>query len=257
MSISSRVSRARGLVAAGLLSTAVLTGCGGDDADAEPRASSEASDAKASDASEKPEPEADLASGLLAADAFGPDAVVAAVPRAQLEEGAGLAASLRGVQVTPEACDGAVEGTQPDLSDFDDVAAVSAQEGTTVVVEMLVRGGPVDGTVDQLAGAAERCPEAQISSPEIGIASVVFEALPVGDLGDGAAALRYTTVVAAPDGSQVSVPALLGAVEDGDRLIVLTSLALDPTGAGVPPLDADAFLGLLEQAYETQAAALD
>lgn len=254
MSLASRAPRLRGLVAAGLLSTAVLTGCGGDDADAEPRADS---DAKAAEASEKEEAEVDLASGLLPAEAFGPDAVVAAVSPEELEQGAGLAASLGDVQVTPEACGAAVQGTQPDLADFDDIAAVSAQEGTRAVVEMLVRGGPTEGTVDQLAGAAERCPEAQISSPEIGQATVRFEDLPVADLGDGAAAVRYTTVVALPDGSQLSVPALLGAVEDGDRLIVLTSLAVDPTGAEVPPLDADAFVALLEQAYETQAAALD
>ena len=33
----------------------------------------------------------------------------------------------------------------------------------------------------QLADAAERCPEAQISSPEFGSASVVFEDVPVPD----------------------------------------------------------------------------
>ncbi len=254
MPISSRPVRLRGLVAAGLLSAAVLTGCGGDEEAVEPRADS---GAKAAEASSKKEAGSDLASGLLGADAFGPDAVVAAVSPADLEEGAGLAASFSGMQVTPEACNGAVQGTQPDLADFDDIVAVSATDGSTVVVEMLVRGGPIDGTVGQLAGAAERCPEAQISSPDIGQATVLFENLPVADLGDGAAVLRYTTVVGLPDGSRVSVPALLGAVEDGDRLIVLTSLAVDPTGATVPSLDADAFTALLEQAYLTQADALD
>jgi len=134
---------------------------------------------------------------------------------------------------------------------------VSATVGTTVTVEMLVRGGPIEGSVDQLADAAERCPEAQISSPDIGEATVRFEDVPVADLGDGAAAVRYTTVVALPDGTSVSVPALLGAVEDGDRLIVLTSLAVDPNGAAVAPPDAAAFTALLEQAYQKQADALD
>lgn len=254
MSMPSRSSRLRGLVAAGLLTTAVLTGCGGDDADSTPRADS---DAKEAEASSKEEAEPDLASGLLSADDFGPDAVVAAVSPEELAEGEGLATSLSDVQVTPESCNAAVQGTQPDLADFDDVAAVSAQEGTSVVVEMLVRGGPTRGTVEQLAGAPERCPEAQISSPDIGSAQVRFEALPVPELGDAAAAVRYTTVVGLPDGSELSVPALLGAVEDGDRLIVLTSLAVDPTGASVPELDAEAFTALLGQAYETQAAALD
>lgn len=251
---SSRPFRLRGLLAAGLLSTAVLTGCGGDDAVDEPRSDS---DAKASEASEKEEPEADLASGLLGADAFGPTAVVTAVSPEQLEQGAALSGDVDDVQVTPPECDAAVQGTQPDLDDFDDVAAVSATEETTVVVEMLVRGGSVEGSVDQLAEAAQRCPAAQISSPATGNATVTFEALPVPDLGDGAAALRFSTVVSLPDGTQATVPALLGAVEDGDRLVVLTSLAVDPTGAAAVPPDAAAFTALLEQAYETQADALD
>jgi hypothetical protein len=252
MSTTARPFRLRGLLAAGLLSTAVLTGCGGDDADDEPRADP---DAKSAEASAKPEPEADLASGLLGADAFGPTAVVTALSPEQLEQGAALSGDLDDVQVTPPECDAAVQGTQPDLDDFDDVAAVSAAEDTTVVVEMLIRGGPVEGTVAQLASAAERCPQVQVSSPQTGDATVTFEQLPVPDLGDGAAALRFTTVVALPDGTQVSVPALLGAVEDGDRLVVLTSLAPDPTAAAVP-LDVAAFTSLLEQAYETQADAL-
>ena len=253
MSTTSRPFRLRGLLAAGLLSTAVLTGCGGDDAEEEPRADS---DAKSAQASEKEEPEADLASGLLGADAFGPTAVVTALSPEQLEQGAALSGDLSDVQVTPPECDAAVQGTQPDLDDFDDVAAVSAAEETTVVVEMLIRGGPVEGAVAQLAEAAQRCPQAQVSSPQTGDATVTFEELPVPDLGDGAAALRFTTLVTLPDGTQTSVPALLGAVEDGDRLVVLTSLAVDPA-AGAVPLDAAAFTALLEQAYETQADALD
>jgi hypothetical protein len=252
MSTTSRSFRLRGLLAAGLLSTAVLTGCGGDAAD-EPRADS---GDKAAEASEKEEPEADLASGLLGADAFGPTAVVSSVSPEQLQQGAALSGDLEDVRVTPPECDAAVQGTQPDLDDFDDVAAVSAAEETTVVVEMLIRGGPVEGAVAQLAEAAQRCPQAQVSSPQTGEASVTFEELPVPDLGDGAAALRFTTVVALPDGTQATVPALLGAVEDGDRLVILTSLAVDPTAPAVP-LDAAAFTSLLEQAYETQAAALD
>ena len=251
-----RPFRLRGLLAAGLLSTAVLTGCGGDDADDEPRSDAGAKSAQSSAKEEEEEPEADLASGLLGADAFGPTAVVTALSPEQLEQGAALSGDLSDVQVTPPECDAAVQRTQPDLDDFDDVAAVSAAEETTVVVEMLIRGGPVEGAVAQLAEAAQRCPQAQVSSPQTGDATVTFEELPVPDLGDGAAALRFTTLVTLPDGTQTSVPALLGAVEDGDRLVVLTSLAVDPAAAAVP-LDAAAFTALLEQAYETQADALD
>ncbi|WP_155858934.1 hypothetical protein [Candidatus Blastococcus massiliensis] len=251
MSMTSRSGRLR-LLAAGLTCAAVLTGCGGGD-DGDERS---ASGSKKSAASSEPAKQPDLASGLLPADAFGPDAVVAAVSPEELERGAGLAEQFSDVQITPESCAGAVEGTQPDLADFDDIAAVSATVGTTVTVEMLTRGGPVEGAIDELASAVERCPQAQISSPEIGDATVTFEELPVADLGDGSAALRYTTVVALPDGTQASVPVLLGAVQDGDRLIIMTTLSADPSGAGAA-LDPAAFASLLEQAYETQADALD
>jgi hypothetical protein len=256
MSLSSRPARLRGLVAAGLLSTAVLTGCGGDDADAGPRAGSDAKAAEASAKEEQAEPGTDLTSGLLPADAFGPDAVVTAVSPEELELGALQSTSMaEGAQVTPAECNAALEKTQPEFADFEDVAAVSAVEGTTVVVEMLIRGGPVEGAVDQLADAAERCSEVQVSSPRIGEATVVFEALPAPDLGDGSVAVRYTTTLALPDGTSGTLPMLIGAVEDGDRLLFLTALAVDPAGA--TPLDDAAFLALLEQAYETQAAALD
>ena len=251
-----RPFRLRGLLAAGLLCTAVLTGCGGDDADDEPQADP---DAKSAAASAKPEPEPDLASGLLGADAFGPTAVVTALSPEQLEQGAALSSDLDDVQVTPPECDAAVQGTQPDLDDFDDVAAVSAAEETSVVVEMLIRGGPVEEQIDALTETAERCPQVQVSAPALGGASVsaVFENLPAPDLGDEAAVVRYTTTVALPDGTQGAVPMLIGAVEDGDRLVFLTTLAADPTAAAAVPLDATAFTSLLEQAYETQAAALD
>ena len=251
-----RPSRLRGLLAAGLLSTAVLTGCGGDDADDQAAPTGD----KAAQSAAKEEPEADLASGLLGADAFGPSAVVTAVSPEDLEQGADEATSLaEGAQVTPAECGTALGKTQPDFSDFEDVAAVSATEGSTVVVEMLIRGGPVEDEIDALTDTAERCPQVQISAPALGQASVtaVFENLPAPDLGDDAALVRYTTTVALPDGTQGSVPMLIGAVEDGDRLVFLTTLAADPTAAAAAPPDAAVFTSLLEQAYETQAAALD
>ena len=58
-----------------------------------------------------------------------------------------------------------MQGTQPEFDDFDDVAAQSATIGTAATVEVLVRGGPTTDAVDQLAAAAERCPQAQITSP--------------------------------------------------------------------------------------------
>jgi hypothetical protein len=249
-----------GLLVAALTSTVLLTACGGGD-DGDPAASS--SSASASESSPAPgEDLPDLASGLLPAAAFGPEAAVVAISPQQLSQAAGLAAGAEDIQITPKECSAAVAGTQPEFDDFDDVAAQAATIGSAATVEVLVRGGPIEDAVDQLAAAAERCPSAQISSPDIGQATVTFESLPVDDLGDGSAMLRYTTVVSAPDGTQVSVPALIGAVQDGDRLLILMNLdtgAAGGTGAATPapPQDPAAFGDLLAQAYEAQAEALD
>jgi hypothetical protein len=202
----------RTLSAAAIPPVLVLSACGGDD-DSNGAASSTTAESSAAETSEPEEPQPDLASGLLPASAFGPGASVVAVTAEQLQQGAGLAAAgAENMQVTPKDCSAAVAGTQPEFDDFDDVAAEAATVGSAVTVEVLVRGGPIDDAVAQLAEAPERCPTAQISSPEIGQATLTFEALPVDDLGDGAALLRYTTALTLPDGTQATVPALIGVV---------------------------------------------
>ena len=233
-------------------SVALVTACGGDEGE-------EAASSSSSSAAEESEAP-DLASGLLPADAFGPDAAVVAVTQEQLAQGAGLAASgAEGLQITPEECANAVEGTQPDFDDFDDIAAQSATMGSATTVEVLVRGGPTKDTVGQLEEAAARCPQAQITSPAIGSATITFEPLEVAELGDKAALLRYTTAVALPDGTQATVPALIGAVQDDDRVLILMNLETSGVtgGAAGAPADPAAFADLLAQAYEAQAAALD
>ena len=229
-----------------VVGAALLAGCGGG-TDGSAGSSTWSTPAETS--------AADLASGLLTAEAFEPDATVAAISLEQLRAGAGLSELGKDLTVTPEECAPAVQSTQPDLDAFDDVAALSATSPTGVTVEVLLRGGPTTGVVDLVAAAVERCPEAQISSPEIGTATVSFEEVPVPDLGDGSVALRFTTTVAAPDGTQVTVPALVGAFEDGDRLGLLTSLA-DPRTPNAPAPDPAVFAALFEEAFETQADAL-
>jgi hypothetical protein len=236
----------------------LLTACGGGDSSETAATSSSAGESSSPAAGESLP---DLASGLLPAEAFGPEAGVVAISPEQLSQAAGLAAGAEDIQITPEECSAAVAGAQPEFDDFDDVAAQAATIGSSATVEVLVRGGPIEDAVDQLAAAAERCPTAQIASPEIGQATVTFESLPVEDLGDGSAMLRYTTVVSAPDGTQVSVPALIGAVQDGDRLLILMNVDTGAAGgAGATPAapqDPAAFGDLLGQAYEAQAEALD
>lgn len=233
-------------------SVALVGACGGDEA-------TESAGSTSSSAAETRAP--DLASGLLPAEAFGPDAAVVAISPEQLEQGAGAAAGAEDVQITPEECATAVEGTLPQFDDFGDVAAQSATTESGTTVEVLVRGGPTKDAVDLLAEAAERCPQAQIASPRFGQATITFEPLPVEDLGDGAALLRYTTVVALPDGTQATVPALIGAVQDGDRLLMLMNLQTSGLAGGAAPgaapVDPAAFAELLVQAFEAQAEALD
>lgn len=252
------VRSARAVLAAGLAATAFLTACSADDGSAAAPGSSEAGSSTAAGTSAPA-----LASGLLPAAAFGPDASVTAITREQLQQGAGRAgAGAQAPQITPAECAAAVEGAQPTFAEFEDVAAESATSGAATTVEVLVRGGPTADTVALLAGAAERCPQAQLTAPQFGQATVTFENLPVTDLGDEAALLRYTTAVTLPDGARATVPALIGAVADGDRLLVLTTLdtsGIAGTGAasGSPGLDPAAFGDLLQQAYEAQADALD
>jgi hypothetical protein len=235
----------------------LLAGCGGggsgDDAGASDRSSSPAATSPAATS-----PAAELSSGLLRAESFGPEATVVAVSVDQLRAGAGLASMGQDLTITPEACAAAVRAIQPSVDEYDDVAGVSATSPTGVTVEVLLRGGPTEGVADLMAGAAARCPEAQVGSPRLGTATVTFEDLPVPELGAGAAGLRYTTSVTQPDGTATTTQILLGAVEDGDRLVVLTALPVRAGAAAGAAAGADpaAFAELLQQAYEVQAEAL-
>jgi hypothetical protein len=92
----------------------------------------------------------------------------------------------------------------------------------------------------------------QVTSPQIGTATVDHAELDVPDLGDGSAGASVTTTVTGPDGRPQSVPALVGVVQDGERALVLVST--DTQGDAPDPA---AFTALLEQAFDAQAAALD
>ena len=247
MSTGSRPVRTLVATTAGVV---LLAGCGGGGGGNDEAAGSSTTSSSATESSPP-----DLASGLLTAEEFPDDATLVAVSLEQLRAGAGLGALGKDLTITPPECAPAVQGTQPDLDVFDDVSGLSATSSAAVTVEILMRGGPTTGAVELLSAAVEQCPQAQITSPQIGTATVTFEPIPVPDLGDGAVALRFTTAVTAPDGTQTTVPALVGAFEDGDRLGVLTALA-DPRTPNAPAPDAAAFATLLEQAYLVQADAL-
>ena len=241
------------VLTAGLACALLLGACsGGNGSTAGSSSSSPASSEASPSPSETTEAGAasPLQPGLLPAEAFGEGATVVPLSRDQLEQGAGLAADPESLTITPESCAAAVEGTQPRIDDYDEVAAVSATTGGTTTAEVLLQGEATAGAVDALAEAPTNCPEATLSSPELGEAKVTFEALEVPDLGDGAAAVRYTTTLT-QGGQEVSIPTLVGVVQDGDRAITLLTIATD----GSQP-DAVAFASLLEQAFEVQAEAL-
>lgn len=191
----------------------------------------------------------DLEAGLLPQSAYGAGAVVSPVSEADVAAGSANS-SLEGATITPEACAAAVQKSQPSVEDIDGFAAQTATSGTTISVEVITQGAPGDPVAD-LASAVQTCPQATISSPELGSATITFATLDVPDLGDGSAAITYTTVVTGPDGSQLSIPAQVGVVADGDRAVTLVSTSLGGT------LDATAFGELLRQAYEYQSEQLD
>lgn len=238
----------------GITCVVLLTACGGgDEATAEATGSSSSS-APASTSSSAPAEPTDetsrLAAGLLPAEAFGEQARLIPLSREQLRQSAGLAADPESLEVSPESCTAVLASTQPPIDDYEDVAAQGATVGETTTVEVLLDGEVTTQAVETLARAVESCPEAQISSPELGEATLTFESLDAPAIGDAAAAVRYTTTLT-QGGQEVSVPALVGLVQDGDRLITLLTIATD----GSSP-DAAAFTSLLEQAFEVQAEKL-
>jgi hypothetical protein len=249
-----RAPRRTVAVAAVAACVVVLTACsdpveGDAEGEAEAPATSTSSSAASSSAAEPTEGGSELAAGLLTQEDFGPEATLVEVDREQLIAAA-PAAGQEDVQISPESCSAAVQGTQPQIEDYDDVAGISATTGAVTTVEVLLRGEATQGAVDQLSQAVENCPEAQISSPAFGEASITFEAVEAPELGDASAAVRYVTTVTQGD-TEVSVPTLIGMVQDGDRVVMLLTLASD--GSEVDPAE---FTGLLEQAYDVQADAL-
>jgi hypothetical protein len=248
MTARSRWARPTSVLAAGVVAGAVLAACAEGGSGSEAASTGSSSAATSSSAAGT-----DLTPGLLPAEAFGADAQVTPVTEQQLAQGATAATgSMAGAQITPEACAAAVQGTQPQVDQFDDLAAQVAVRGSTTTVELLSLGGPVDDVVPQFSEQVAACPEAQVSSPEIGTATIRFAEVEVPDLGDGSAAVSFTTVASTPGGAQVTVPAIIGLVRDGERLVTLVTT--DPQGG---TLDQAAFTALLEQAYEVQAAQLD
>jgi hypothetical protein len=252
---SRRVPPARlGLVAvAASLALAGCAGSGGGSGDAGATSSPASSSAPSSSESASAQ---DLTPGLLPADAFGAGATVTSITAQQLQQGSAAGpmagGALKGATITPEACAAAVKSTQPPAGDLPGLAAQAATDPSTgtATVEVLAEGDGVTDAVSQVADQIAACPQATITSPQF-TATITFEPLDVPDLGDGSAGISFTTTAQTAGGQQVTVPALVGLVADGDRLLALTTVSQQAAP------DPAAFTALLQKAYETQADALD
>jgi hypothetical protein len=252
------------LLGAGLAGAAVLTGCGAQGATGE---AAEVAIAPAADTAAAPSGDladvADLSAGLLPADAFGAGRVVPLTAEQLAQQaaayGGSMAGAVDGLSVTPDGCRTALEalkGTRPDVEDSESLEGFAAQlakaDGTTpLTVEVLAAGPLVADAVDRVVAGVTACPEATVSAPALGSATVAFQTLDTPDLGDDAVTVSVTATVTRAGGQPITAPVLVGMVQDGDRLVTLLSTGPDAA------LDADAFLALLERAHEHQADALD
>jgi hypothetical protein len=242
-------SRRAVLLASGLAAT--LAGCGSDEVPGQASAGSSSASSSAAASSGALADAEDLSAGLLPARAFADGTVLTPVTREQLQQQSQVVGGTQeGLTVTPESCTRAVQGTQPGLDGVDGLAAQTAALGPDVTVEVLAAGDAVADSVDRLTSGIADCPQATVTSPQFGTATIAFTTVDAPDLGDGAAVVSFTTSVTT-DGQAVTVPALIGVVQDGDRVVTLVSTSV--TGAADPA----PFLALLQQAYEHQADALD
>jgi hypothetical protein len=249
-----RRTRRLGAALAAVATAGLVAGCGGGGSgDGPPAARSSTASSPASSSSGSVTG-SQLTKGLLPADAFGPDATVVGLTLEQLKQSTATlgTGSASGIQVDPPSCAAAVQGTSPNLDRVDDLAAQSATGPGGATVEALMTGAPVKGAAEKLRGNAAACPQATVTTPSSGTVTLTFRSIPLEHLGDDAAAVQLTTTLTKPDGSTLSVPALLGAVEDHHRLLLLITAG---TGGAAP--DQAAFTALLEKAYSTQASALD
>src|SRR4051812_22543509 len=244
-----RSRRAAGLLGAGLVAGALLTGCGSDATAAAPAAAT--GPATAAPAADPADPAADLAEGLLPAGAFGPDATVTPVPADRLGRAGELAGALALVQISPDSCASALRGLLPQAAAVSDAAAQVARAGDAVTAELLARPGAGVDAVGQLTALARACPSAQVSAGRYGGGTVTVTPLDVPALGDGAAAVSVAVDATGPAGRAWSGTGLAAVVQDGDRVLALAQGA--PSGGAVDP---GAFTALLEKAFQAQADAL-
>jgi hypothetical protein len=242
-----RRARRTALLATGLVAGAVLTGCASGADVREAAATGTPSPSAEVDAATPSG--ADLAAGLLPAEAFGPDARVLPVSGEQLSRsapaGMGAPADL---EVAPESCTAALQALpvhQPPAAE--DLAAQVAVQGTTYTAELVAAAG----LVGRLPELVDQCPQVTVSSPEHGSATIDLATFDVPDLGDAAVGVSVAVEATEPGGAEREASGLVGLVRQGDRVVALATGDRE----GAEP-DQAAFTALLEQAT-AQAETLD
>lgn len=259
----------RGLLV-GAAAVSLVAGCGGNGGSSGQAASGSSSSSSAASSSASGPKESPLTKGLLSPSAFGSQANVTSMTLQQFQQAtASKLSQASGLKVDPPQCADALKSTQPDPNKIKDLVAeaATAQSGGqgTVTVEAIATGDVVDGATGKLDDAAQNCPKITITSPQLGQATVEFSKIDVSKISGKAAAVQSTTTITSPGHSAVTVPALIGAVQDGDRLVLLMNAeannpaAAQSSGAAQPsvaPPDTAAFTSLLQKAYTTEKNAL-
>jgi hypothetical protein len=249
----------------GAAAATLLTGCAGSGGSGATASGSSPASSSASPSASGPQ-ESPLAKGLLSPSAFGSSATVVSLTLQQFQQAtSGKLGTAGGVTVDPPRCAGALRSTQTDPSRVKDLVAEAAttrgSDRGTVTVEAIATGALVDGAVDELNSAVQSCPEVTVRSGQLGRATVKFSKIDVSKIAEKAAAVQFTTTVTPPGHDAVTVPAVIGAVQDGDRLVLLLDAAASngaasSSGTSAAPPDTAAFTSLLRKAYETERNAL-
>lgn len=263
----------RGLLI-GAAATTLVAGCASHGGSGKTAAgsSSDTSSSAASSSASGPK-ESPLTKGLLPPSAFGSNANVVSLTLQQFQQATSGKLSQAGdLKVDPPQCADALKTTQTDTDKVKDLVAEAAttQSGgqRMATVEAIMTGDAVNGAVDKLTAAIKNCSKITVSSSQMGQATVEFAKIDVSKVGDQAAAAQVTTTITPPGHAKVTVPALIGAARDSDRLVLLiNAVANNPAGGAnqssgaaqpnVAPPDTAAFTSLLQKAYTTEKKALD
>jgi hypothetical protein len=240
-----RTRRTAGLLGAGLVAGAVLTGCGGHETRTAPAAATEPATASIAPAADTG---GDLAAGLLPAKDFGDGAQLTPLPTDRLAEAGMLTGMLPSLHLPP-ACAAAVQQVVPQVAGVGDAAAQLARTEDTATVELLARPGAGVDAVGSLTGLVRACPSTTVDVPEHGTVTVTLEPLDDAALPPGGAGVEVTVAASGSDRGPWSGTGLAALVPDGDRVLALAQVS--PQG-GSP--DTAAFTDLLRRAYDTQHA---